>query len=126
MSHSYSENLVTKPLIKSQETFSSFNRSASSIYQFTLTREQDGAVWLLNSPTISLGRSKNAQLRVSDSITVSRQHAVLYVEENLIELKDLGSSNGTYINGLRLAPYQKVRVVPNDRITFGDQVFLLL
>ena len=126
MGMSHSENLVTMPLIKSQEVLSSFARSPSSIYQFTLTREHDGAVWLLNSPTISLGRSKNAQLRVSDSITVSRQHAMLYVEENLIELKDLGSSNGTYINGLRLAPYQKVRVVPNDRITFGDQVFLLL
>jgi len=91
-----------------------------------LTRERDGAKWILNSPMISLGRSKTAQLRVSESITVSRQHAVLYVSENLIELKDLGSSNGTFVNGLKLSPHKKARVVSQDTITLGDQAFVLM
>jgi len=122
----FSESLATQPLQKSQHTFSPESYTSGVRKQFTLRRELDGAVWLLNSPCISLGRSKTAQLRVSESITVSRQHAVIYVEENFVEVKDLGSSNGTYINGLRLSPYQKVRIVPSDVITLGDQEFKLL
>jgi len=122
----FSESLATQPLQKSQQTFSPESYSSGARKQFTLRREQDGVVWLLNAPCISLGRSKTAQLRVSESITVSRQHAVIYVGENFVEMKDLGSSNGTYINGLRLSPYQKVRIVPSDVITLGDQDFMLL
>ena len=124
VSYADSGSLATQPLQKAHHSL-----HADAFYgphkQYSLVREQDGAIWPLNSPSISIGRSKSAQLRVSESITVSRQHAILHVDANFVEIQDQGSSNGTYINGLRLTPNQKVRIVPSDVITLGDQVFLI-
>jgi len=101
------------------------NDMALSRHRFILIRVQDDMMWSLDAPRIILGRSFNAQLRVSESIMVSRQHAVLHLDDTSVALEDLGSNNGTYINGMRLAPRQRVRVAPGDRIMLGDQLFFL-
>jgi len=91
--------------------------------QLFLVREQDGVSWPISGLRVILGRSQSAQLQVSESLIVSRQHAALSFEGNSITLEDLGSSNGTYINSRRLAPHQRVHVLPGDKIMLGDQVF---
>jgi hypothetical protein len=48
-----------------------------------------------------LGRSSSCELVLGDD-TVSRRHAELRVEEGRWLLRDLGSANGTYVNGRRV------------------------
>jgi len=48
-----------------------------------------------------LGRSKDADLRIFDE-TVSRRHARILAGEDRVTLEDLGSSNGTRLNGERI------------------------
>lgn len=56
---------------------------------------------------------------------VSRQHAKLYRENGRLILEDLGSSNGTFLNGRRLGPHER-KIVPNDsRIGLGDLHFTI-
>lgn len=57
---------------------------------------------------------------------VSRKHAKLEQERGLFFLTDLGSTNGTYINGRRILAEKKEAVSPGDRISFADQMFLLV
>jgi hypothetical protein len=45
---------------------------------------------------------------------VSRLHAALKLVKNQIVIVDLGSSNGTYLNGSRLPPYVEVPVAHGD------------
>lgn len=52
---------------------------------------------------------------VLDSLTVSREHARLERTDGLF-LEDLGSRNGTFVNGQRV---QRARVGPGDRIRLG-------
>jgi hypothetical protein len=58
-------------------------------------------------------------------LTVSRRtserdaHALLHVEADKVFIKDLGSTNGTYVNGNRLEPYKSIQVSPGDLITIG-------
>jgi hypothetical protein len=58
-------------------------------------------------------------------LTVSRRtskrdaHALLHVEADKVFIKDLGSTNGTYVNGNRLEPYKSIQVSPGDVITIG-------
>jgi pyruvate/2-oxoglutarate dehydrogenase complex dihydrolipoamide acyltransferase (E2) component len=56
---------------------------------------------------------------VLDDVKASRRHARLIVEAGVIEIEDLGSSNGTLLNG---KPVTKKLVRPGDEITIGKTV----
>ena len=57
---------------------------------------------------------------------VSRLHAVLKLIQDKIVIMDLGSSNGTYLNGSRLSPYVETRVNHGDVIYLGKLKMQLL
>src|SRR5581483_11222418 len=63
---------------------------------------------LPESGTVSLGRVEGVDLVVPDA-SVSRRHACLHVGDE-IAIEDLGSSNGTHVNGRRLDPGKPLRV----------------
>lgn len=54
-----------------------------------------------------------------DSEIVSRTHANLRVEGDVYYIEDVGSSNGTYVNGLPLPAGNRHRLRPGDRIALG-------
>ena len=54
-----------------------------------------------------------------DSEIVSRTHANLRVEGDVYYVEDVGSSNGTYVNGLPLPAGNRHRLRPGDRIALG-------
>lgn len=56
---------------------------------------------------------------------VSRRHASLALENNQISLWDLGSSNGTYLNGNKLTPHQPSPVRDGDEVRLGQMVLRL-
>lgn len=53
---------------------------------------------------------------------VSRQHAALEVNEDTLMLLDVGSSNGTYLNGQRLLPNQPRVLRDGDEVRLGKLV----
>ena len=54
---------------------------------------------------------------------VSRQHAALHRNGHTVSLVDLNSSNGTFINGVRLIPYQPRLLREGDELCFGSMRF---
>lgn len=64
-----------------------------------------------------VGRSRSCEIRVDDD-SVSRVHAAFAWRDGAVLLSDLGSSNGTYVNGERIrAPHP---VGPGDAVRFGS------
>lgn len=61
------------------------------------------------------GRSEDADLVLADD-TVSRKHARIYEARGTLWLRDLGSRNGTRVNGRDVSHH---RLRPGDRITIG-------
>lgn len=60
---------------------------------------------------------------------VSRQHAVISARNSRITVRDLGSSNGTFLNGGRLEPGKEYRLRHGDELAFGKlrtQVFFVV
>ena len=55
---------------------------------------------------------------------ISRRHARIISHEGRHLLEDLGSTNGTLINGKKLMIGQKLLLQPGDRVTFGNHEFL--
>ncbi len=64
----------------------------------------------------TIGRSDACRLVVADS-TVSRRHAVLKRTADGIEVRDLGSLNGTWVNGWRV---ERATLRPGDVLQIGD------
>lgn len=69
---------------------------------------------------MSLGNDPQAELVLADAFA-SRRHARIGVEASRVVLEDLGSSNGTYLNGRRV---DRVVLGNGDRITIGKTVLL--
>jgi hypothetical protein len=53
---------------------------------------------------------------------VSRRHVMIIREGNLLKVADLGSTNGTYLNGVRLQPNQPRLLRTGDRLSLGELV----
>jgi adenylate cyclase len=66
-----------------------------------------------------VGRSVACDLPVRDP-TVSRRHAELELADGGLHLRDLGSTNGTFLNGERL---REAIARPGDQVAFGRSVF---
>ena len=74
-------------------------------------------------PMVSLGRNPDNAIHLDDQ-QVSRHHAQIIAENGRYFLEDLGSSNGTLVNGQRLS--QKTMIKIGDQITIGSTLFELI
>ena len=68
----------------------------------------------LTGGSLSLGRSNANELCYPEDIGLSRQHMVLECDGDEWTVRDLGSKNGTFVNGIRVS--DKRRLKPGDRI----------
>jgi pSer/pThr/pTyr-binding forkhead associated (FHA) protein len=60
-----------------------------------------GARFLLDSDLTGVGRHPDADIFLDD-VTVSRRHAEFIRRQSVFEVRDLGSLNGTYYDGVRI------------------------
>ena len=72
-----------------------------------------------------IGRTGGATEGTLNVPGVSREHAILEDVDGRIVIKDCGSRNGTFVNGVRLRDGQAQRLSPGDRIAFADVYFRL-
>jgi hypothetical protein len=80
-----------------------------------LRRRSAGLLESAAGGRLLLGRSPSCQLVFADD-TVSRRHAELCFAEGRWMLRDLGSSNGTWVNGRRIV---EAEVAPGDDVQLG-------
>jgi hypothetical protein len=72
--------------------------------------------------SFTIGRTQDCDLRIAD-LSVSRRHALLERGEDGWLLSDLGSHNGTRVNGWLVR--EPVPVRPGDILQFGSAVFII-
>jgi FHA domain len=80
---------------------------------------RSGAAYDLSDGAL-LGRGDSADIRLEDTFA-SSAHARLFTQGEVIVLEDLGSTNGTYLNGEPLRGPQPLHV--GDSIRIGDSEF---
>ena len=79
---------------------------------------------VLITDTVVVGRSQNCGLQIA-SPAVSRRHCEIRVGENTVSVVDLGSSNGTFINALRLPAGEATPLPPGARLNVGGVRFIV-
>lgn len=75
----------------------------------------------VNGATTVIGRRPDAGLRIPAG-DVSRQHCELHLGNGALLVKDLGSANGTYVNGKRIA---EQKLSAGDRLAVGPVLFIV-
>lgn len=75
---------------------------------------------------ITLGRTKTADYYIADNINISRTHCKLYVQGGTVYIHDCNSSNGTYVNGIKVYSNKDVPVNVNDTVMLADEEFTLI
>jgi hypothetical protein len=92
-------------------------------YQLTLlTNGQRARTLRLKVPVTVIGRAKGSDIRIA-SHEVSRLHCRLQFEGDRLIVRDLGSANGTQVNGQPVVGERTLRV--GDRIQVGPVQFVL-
>jgi hypothetical protein len=67
--------------------------------------------------SVSLGRSRDVNVTIRDE-SVSRRHAEIKVQGTEFAIRDLGSTNGTRLNGQQITDWQQLH--DGDKIQLGD------
>lgn len=81
---------------------------------------QIGREFILTGSTVTIGRAPENTIAVGSG-RASRRHAEVRVDAGGYLLVDLGSANGTIVNGARIdEPY---RLIPGDLFEIGDELF---
>lgn len=81
-----------------------------------------GKVFPLEKDEMFIGREANSDIVINDP-EVSRKHARLFVQGGNMILEDLGSTNGTSVNGQRLTGPYVLRA--GEIVTLGEKITLL-
>lgn len=82
-----------------------------------LIPKQGGPPVTLGRAITVVGRSSKLSDLVIDHTSISKQHCVLVKTDGLIYLRDLGSTNGTRVNGQRVI---RGALLPGDQISFAS------
>src|SRR5258705_13009226 len=69
-----------------------------------------------------VGRKEECDLRL-DHKSVSKMHCVIVKTDGLLLLRDLGSTNGTRVNGTRV---RRAALLPNDKLSVANFHFKVL
>ena len=115
-----------------QETAEARRRAAPAPFDCVLSgRDGGGAVLALNLRRDALvvpggaiiGRDPARSSHVVMDSSVSRAHARVSAREGVLHVEDLGSTNGTFLNGRRLVEGQGVRTRDGDELVLGALAF---
>lgn len=89
-----------------------------SVYVVSAPNQRPRSIPLREEMTI--GRSLRCDISIPDDRFISQYHARISLHNNTCVVEDLGSTNGTYLNGTRIKG--SARVERGDRISLGNTI----
>ncbi|RMG26588.1 MAG: FHA domain-containing protein [Armatimonadetes bacterium] len=121
--HPTAPTLPTQPAPQSEPTVAirASTPQALSYVLVAVDGPAAGQRFALSSPEVLAGRESN-QISLAGDAAASRRHALFVVGPQGVSVRDLNSTNGTFVNG---APVQEMRLRPGDTIRIGSTTFRL-
>ncbi len=91
---------------------------------YSMIRKRNNEKITINKPEFLIGKERRrVDYCISDNNSVSRAHAKIKVRAGRCYIADLGSTNCTYVNGVKLSPNQEVILSKGDKIKISDEEF---
>jgi len=112
--HGQTTDVVTAPKVMT-------GLSKHSLILLVGPPELVGKVWSIDKVSVSLGRYATSEIHVADS-SISKIHARFNIVDTRLTVTDLGATNGTFVNGKKLATYKAYPLRSGDQIRTGKVV----
>jgi hypothetical protein len=77
----------------------------------------------INAESYSIGKGAANDYCIQGNSAVSRRHALVIRREENYYIKDVGSTNGTFLNGRRLLPDEETLLAADDEVKLADEIF---
>ena len=81
-----------------------------------------GQIYTISKPRIVLGRGTESDVQLQDS-EVSRRHAMIEIHVDEARVSDLGSTNGTYVDGVRI---QRASIFSNQEFSLCTTTLMFI
>lgn len=88
-----------------------------------LIRQKTGEHFPIRGSALLVGRGPEAGCRVADNMAVSSRHLQIFSREDRFWAVDLGSTNGTFLNGVPLTPHAEVPLTPGCVLMVANEFF---
>jgi hypothetical protein len=82
-----------------------------------------GSIFPLLGPSMDIGRDAGNPIPLPNDTNASRRHATVQITNGQVVLVDNGSSNGTYVNGVRIAGQTPQPLRSGDEVNIGNTRF---
>ncbi len=94
---------------------------ATSPRLFAMKGPYSGQPFDLGADPVSVGREPGNTICLENDTSISRRHAQLQRQDRALLVEDLGSTNGTFVNGQKVSG--QVTAQPGDTVQFGESMF---
>jgi hypothetical protein len=112
------ESFVLAPSSPAAQQLAAAAASARKLIVLRSPAAAEGAELVVNAAPITVGRASQNDLGLSSDEFASARHARFEPRRDGVWVEDVGSTNGTYVNGVRLE--QPRRLKSGDVIRIGD------
>ena len=97
---------------------------SASMPSLTLVRA-NGTRYRISEFPATVGKGSAANVRIGGNTAISRVHAIIKYLGTGFSVEDRASTNGTFINGNALFAGERVALHEGDRLTLGDEDFIV-
>ena len=94
------------------------SQTSGTLVALASTALEEGSRFELNAKTLTIGRGAPNDIRLDDDEFASSHHARVEPRRDGVWVEDIGSTNGTFVNGTRLGRPQQL--APGDVVTIGQ------
>jgi predicted Zn finger-like uncharacterized protein len=93
-----------------------------NIYLYIIKGPRSGYKFFVEKPRVIVGRGSEADLIIPD-LEVSRQHCAIEIEDNKTILRDMNSTNGTFVDGEKI---DFIKLEDRTEIQLGQSALLYM
>ena len=115
------ESMILRPGSDAAQQLAGVRRTARAAGRLVVIESptlEEGAGFAVDSVPLSIGRGEENQIELHDDEFASSAHARVEPRHDGAWLVDRGSTNGTYVNGIRIdSPH---RLEPGDTVRIGE------
>ncbi len=115
---------VTQILTEDDKTEILYAKAAEPSYCLVAKNKENPIDTPIKSFPFYIGKDKNRNQLILKESSVSRLHAVVTIREEEVFLTDIGSTNGTFVNGQKLEKNHPTLINNSDELAFSREVFL--
>ena len=107
-----------KQFEKQKTTLISVDRENQISYSCKFIDDKSAEIHILEGDSI-MGRENTCEIRINHPL-ISRKHLAIHEKNNIVQIKDLDSSNGTYLNGEKITPNRWYILKEMDTLELAD------